>query len=215
MMVPVKRLYDGSRREAQSRDMRRHIVETARPLFLELGYAATSMRRLAESAGVSLQTLYNVFDSKFGVFSAVMDVIIAGDHDPIAMADRPAVTALDTIDDPEELVSAFVDVAIAILTRLDEIFPTLRAATSDPQVAAAYQQFALDARYAPNHHVATRLDQLGALPDAMSANDAADIMWTVLSPDTFHLLVGHRNWTVSQFEKWAVASIRATVLATH
>ncbi len=213
MATRVKRPYDGSRRLEQSRDTRRHIVETARPLFLELGYEATSMRQLADAAGVSLQTLYNAFHSKFGVLSAVMDVVVAGDHGPVAVADRPAVKALDTINDPEELVRAVVAVAIPILTRLDVIFPTLRAAASDPQVAEAYQRFALDARYEHHRAVGARLHDLGALRGSMSASNAADILWTVLSPDAFHLLVGHRGWSVDQFATWATDSLLATVIA--
>lgn len=82
---------------------------------------------------MSLQTLYNAFGSKFGVFSVLMDVIIAGDHDPVTLADRVEFTTLDAIVDPWELLRAVVRVAAPILERLDVIYPTLRGASaSDP-----------------------------------------------------------------------------------
>jgi AcrR family transcriptional regulator len=213
MPAPVKRSYDASRRHAQSQDMRRHIIETAQPLFLTLGYEATSMRHLADAAGVSLQTLYNAFESKFGVFSAVMDVIVAGDDEPVAMADRPAIRALAAIDDPAALVRAVVDVTLPILARLDVIYPTLRAATSDPQVAEAFQRFAVDARYEHHRAIGLRLEQLGALPPSISARAAADISWTVLSPDTYHLLVDLRGWSQTAFATWATESLLAALVA--
>jgi AcrR family transcriptional regulator len=209
----VKRPYDSSRRKAQAEQTRRHIVETAKPLFIENGYGATSMRQLADAAEVSLQTLYNTFNSKFGLFSALMDVIVAGDHEPVATADRAEVRALEAIDDPEAFIRAVVLAATPVLVRLDVIYPTLRAAaSSDPQVAAAYQRFALDARYDHYRRLGSRLHDLRALPSSIDATQAADILWTVLSPDTYHLLAGHRRWSVTDFESWATNTLLATVV---
>jgi AcrR family transcriptional regulator len=49
------------------------IVEVAYSLFLEQGYAATSMRQIAERAGLALGGIYNHFASKEAIFS---DLII-------------------------------------------------------------------------------------------------------------------------------------------
>ena len=214
MATRVKRPYDGSRRQAQAEVTKQQIVDAAKPLFLDQGYEATSMRQLAEASGVSLQTLYNAFQSKFGVFSALLDVIIAGDYEPVAMTDRVEFTALDAIKDPRELLRAVVRVAAPILDRLDAVYPTLRAAAaSDPQVAEAHQRFTLDARYEQYHGIGAQLAGLGALQDGMTTAAAADILWTVLSPDTYNLLVSHRGWTCSQFVAWATDCVLATVVA--
>ena len=214
MVTGVKRTYDGSRRKAQAESTKEQIVDAAKPLFVTHGYEATSMRHLAEASGVSLQTLYNAFGSKFGVFSALMDVIVAGDHEPVALADRVEFTTLGTIDNPRKLLQAVVRVATAILARLDVIYPTLRAAAaSDPQVAEAHQRFTLDARYEQCLSFGARLDALRVLPEGMTSVIAADIMWTVLSPDTYNLLVAHRGWTRQQFEAWATDTLLATLVA--
>ena len=214
MVTRVKRPYDGSRRQAQAKVTKQQIVDAAKPLFLDQGYEATSMRQLAEASGVSLQTLYNAFQSKFGVFSALMDVIIVGDHEPVALADRVEFTALDAIEDPRELLRAVVRAAAPILDRLDAIYPTLRAAAaSDPQVAEAHQRFTLDARFEQYRGIGAQLAGLGALPDGMTAAAAVDILWTVLSPDTYNLLVSHRGWSSGQFVAWATDCVLATVVA--
>lgn len=48
------------------------IVEAAIGVFLEAGYEATSMDRVAASAGVSKATVYAHFQSKEGLFAAIM-----------------------------------------------------------------------------------------------------------------------------------------------
>jgi AcrR family transcriptional regulator len=48
------------------------IVEAAYELFLEQGYSATSMRRIAERAGLALGGIYNHFSGKEEIFEAVI-----------------------------------------------------------------------------------------------------------------------------------------------
>jgi AcrR family transcriptional regulator len=50
----------------------RHIVDTAARLFIEQGYAATSLEQIAAAAGAGKQTLYRRFASKTGLFHAVI-----------------------------------------------------------------------------------------------------------------------------------------------
>jgi len=214
MAKPVKRKYDSTRRRAQAAETRHQVIEASRPLFINQGYVATSMRQVSEAASVSLQTLYNLFESKFGLFSALMDVIVAGDHEPVALADRTQFRALATIDSPEEYLGALVAAAVPILMRLDVIYPTLRAAAvSDPEVGAAYRRFVLDARRAGYVEAADRLHSLEGLCHGLDPAKAADIMWTIVGPDTYHLLVGERDWAVGDFESWAVDTLGRTLLA--
>lgn len=47
------------------------ILEAAHDLFITQGYSATSMRRIAQEAGIALGGIYNHFASKEDIFSAV------------------------------------------------------------------------------------------------------------------------------------------------
>ena len=49
------------------------ILNAAHALFMELGYGATSMDAIAARAGVSKRTIYSHFESKDGLFGAMMD----------------------------------------------------------------------------------------------------------------------------------------------
>jgi len=48
------------------------LLDTAQSLFVNQGYAATSMRQIAESAGLALGGIYNHFASKEAVFHAAL-----------------------------------------------------------------------------------------------------------------------------------------------
>jgi AcrR family transcriptional regulator len=48
------------------------IIESAYTLFLEQGYAATSMRQIADRAGLALGSIYNHFASKETIFSELI-----------------------------------------------------------------------------------------------------------------------------------------------
>jgi AcrR family transcriptional regulator len=49
------------------------ILQGAVRVFLQLGYAGTSMDRVASEAGVSKQTIYSNFQDKEGLFTALME----------------------------------------------------------------------------------------------------------------------------------------------
>ena len=48
------------------------LLDTAQSLFVNQGYAATSMRQIAENAGLALGGIYNHFASKEAVFHAAL-----------------------------------------------------------------------------------------------------------------------------------------------
>lgn len=51
---------------------RQAVLEAAYELFLEQGYAATSMRQIAERAGLALGGIYNHFPGKEAIFSELI-----------------------------------------------------------------------------------------------------------------------------------------------
>ncbi len=61
--------------EAITPSKRQAIVAAAMALFIELGYAMSSMEEIARRAGVAKQTLYNHFGSKQVLFQAIVEQI--------------------------------------------------------------------------------------------------------------------------------------------
>ncbi|GEO80836.1 TetR/AcrR family transcriptional regulator [Pararhodospirillum oryzae] len=65
------------RREARKHDRRAAIIEVARALFFERGYADTPMSLIASRVGGSKTTLWSYFPSKADLFAAVLDEVTA------------------------------------------------------------------------------------------------------------------------------------------
>src|SRR5580693_4960608 len=87
--MPAPRPYDASsRREAADRN-RAAVLAACRELLFRDGYHATTVRSVAELAGVSVETVYKTFGGKPGMVKALWDVTLAGDDEPVAMGDRP------------------------------------------------------------------------------------------------------------------------------
>jgi AcrR family transcriptional regulator len=60
-------------RATQKRDTSRKVLEAARDLFNEIGYDETTIRAIAERAGVSVGSVFTTFTSKADMLSQVMD----------------------------------------------------------------------------------------------------------------------------------------------
>ncbi|MCV7173731.1 TetR/AcrR family transcriptional regulator [Mycobacterium manitobense] len=65
-----------NRRPRASEEKRAEIVAAARKLFVDAGYDATSMSRLAAAAGVAANTVYWYFGDKDDVLIAVLDDVM-------------------------------------------------------------------------------------------------------------------------------------------
>ncbi len=80
------------------RDLRRQaILDAAAHLFLQKGYAATSLADVVRQSGGSLQTLYELFGSKAGLFKALIESrcdVVLGVFDEAGLADRSPDQAL-------------------------------------------------------------------------------------------------------------------------
>ena len=63
------------RRERRSRELRTRIYETARALFLEQGFDATTVNQIATAADVAQATFFNHFQSKAAILQAMTDEV--------------------------------------------------------------------------------------------------------------------------------------------
>src|SRR6201987_921 len=97
--VKTSRPYEGAARQARTRRTRTAVVEAARTLFLERGYAATTIEAISDLSDTPQATVYRLFSSKLGILRALLDVSILGDDQAVLMAERPQVRAL--LGDPD------------------------------------------------------------------------------------------------------------------
>jgi AcrR family transcriptional regulator len=201
---PVKR--DPARRtgrgQARTRLARRAVVEAARTLFLERGYAATTIEAISERADVPPATVYRLFSSKLGILEALLDTSIAGDDEPRAVQERADVAALFAEPDPRKLLAGFAGVTAAINQRTNDVYRVLvSAAGSDPAAAELLGQLRRQ-RDRGQGRIARSIARAGALQRGLRERDAADLIHALMSPEVYRLLVGDRGWTPERYEQW-------------
>jgi AcrR family transcriptional regulator len=94
-----QRTYNSPRRRGQAAATRAQILASAQRLFERDGYAATSMAAVAADAGVSLKTVYVVFETKSGLLRAIWHHVLRGDGDGVPVGDQPWFRRV--LDDPD------------------------------------------------------------------------------------------------------------------
>jgi AcrR family transcriptional regulator len=99
--IPTPRV--ASRREQAKDERRGRIVDAARDLLREVGFEALSMKLVSVRAGVSLSTVYNLFESKQAVLTVVFDQDLLRFRDLVAAA--PSVDALERLFDSIEIAA--------------------------------------------------------------------------------------------------------------
>src|SRR5262245_30772919 len=105
--VKTVRTYDSSRRREQARRSRADILASARALFLDLGYAGTTMHAVADRANVSTETIYKSIGNKPALLKATLDAAIAGDDEPVPMMRRELVARMRAEPDPRRLLAHY------------------------------------------------------------------------------------------------------------
>src|SRR3954467_11338616 len=98
---------EGAAPQARTRRTRVAVVDAARALFLERGYAATTIEAISERSDTPQATVYRLFSSKLGILKALLDVSIGGDDEAVAVADRPQVRVLFSAEDPKGQLAGF------------------------------------------------------------------------------------------------------------
>jgi AcrR family transcriptional regulator len=202
------RRYDASWRRAQARETQRHIADTARALFLERGYAATSIRDIADAAGVAVQTIYNAFEGKPAIVARIADMAIVGDDEQVALADRPCVQAIQQGTDAGVMVRQWASLCRGIFTRFLPLLPILReAAAADPALRAQWRNNAVINRYEEAKIFVTQLATLVELPGGLDILRATDLLWAYASFETAEALIVERGWTPDDYETWTAETI--------
>ena len=193
---------DGRDRQARTRLARAAVVAAARALFLERGYAATTIEAISDLSDVPPATVYRLFSSKLGILKELFNVSIAGDDEAVPLTDRPHVRALIADQDPRKQLSGFASISRGIMARTEPLHRILvSAAGSDPDAAALLAELTRQRRQGQGQ-IASLLARAGTLRPGLREREAADIIHALMSPEVYRLLVGDRGWPPERYEQW-------------
>ena len=214
-VVKGRRRYDSSRRQEQALENRRAVLEAARLMFLERGYAATTVGAIAAAAGVSVETVYKAFGNKPGLVKAVVDVAIVGDDQPVPMVQRELVRRIEAESDPRRKLAMYGEHLAESAPRRVPVELLVRAAEASDAGAARLRE-QLDAERLTGMEIFARhLDESGHLRPDVSVEEACDVLWACNSAELYDLLVVRRGWTPQRYGRWIAAALAAALLPAN
>src|ERR1700758_4577427 len=122
-----------TRRAEKAEQTHRRIVDAATRLFLERGYAATSIDAIAQAADVAVETVYARFRSKTNLMIAVKDAAVT-EGGEVPTGQRPELAPLAAETDQRRQLQIAAALSRGMLQRISPVYAVLRDAAAADDV---------------------------------------------------------------------------------
>ena len=182
------------------------IVDAARDLFREQGYARTTITDISTRAGVAPQTVYWAFGSKARLVTEIREAWLSA----AGTAERMR-TVLAIADPPARLDAYAGFMTHQWETGAEAVAIQLDAMRVDPDVAADVQAI-LAARATALFEVVRPLGP--ALAPGLTVERAHDRLLAVSMAEVYLELRG-RGWAVEDYERWLADILKTQLLGTR
>ena len=207
MPESAKRPYSSPLRAESARRTRLLVRDAAARLFVERGYVSTTVRNVAEAAGVSTRTVFTAFPGgKAELFHEALHTAVDGDT---AATHTPAPRDGDPV---ERILDQMVGFSTDVLERAGTLMTTsIESSGADDDM----RRFADEGARASAENAMTLAEGLAAhelLRPELSVQRAADVLFTVVSPQVYSMLRRQCGWDVVEYRNWVKATIRASLL---
>ena len=200
-------------RDQQALLTRRRVLEIALELFLADGYLGTTIDAVARRAGVSTQTVYNAVGGKPALLRAVYDISLAGDDEPVPIAERPAFQAMLAETDGRRCLARYATLSRELWERAGPLVARLlsQAAAGDADLRA-FADTAERQRATGTAMVARHVAERFGLRPGLTVQEAGDVLWTLTAPEVLQRLVARRGWSLDRAEAWLADAMADTLL---
>jgi AcrR family transcriptional regulator len=206
-----RRSYHSPLRADQAQQTRRKVLESARRLFVENGYAGTTVASVATDAGVSPETIYLSLGGKRGLLEGVME--ITGPHDTAA-DDEDWWAMVGELPDAAERLDRMVEYSCRILARTQPIHAIIRGASDSEAFAAEFGRRLLAERLA-NQTERIRRFIANDLRPGLSIAEAGQKYCVLTSPELYHLLTVEMGWRADRHQEWVTELMRTDLLGAE
>ena len=190
----------------QAAQTRRDILMAARRLFVEHGYASTTVNHIADEAGVALQTVYSSVGPKPAIVFSLIDLI----EEEAGLGDLAQLAMAET--DPRRIVAWAVRIPYMLVDRGgDAISVLMSAAAVEPDAAKALMEGWT--RHRLGHlQLARKLVASGAVRPGLTLDDVdAALALTTWSGQQFQARNG-LGWSGPTWERWCVKFLTDALL---
>jgi AcrR family transcriptional regulator len=210
-VTEVKRSYDASRRREQARARRLAVVLAARELFERDGFRLTTIAAVAARAGVSAESVYKGFGTKAALAKAVFDLVIAGDDEPVPVAERPAMQVVRDEPDVRRKIAMFTEGLAQRQARSAKVQILIRDGRHvDDSLAPVWAKLN-DEGLAGMTMLGGHLLGTGQLRDGIGLAEVRDVLWNYLAIDHYERLVLAQGWPLQRYSQWLAHAIASAI----
>jgi AcrR family transcriptional regulator len=198
----VGRPYRSTLRDEQARATRRAVVEAAHDLFVEVGWSSTTIDVVAERAGVSRRTVFSAVGGKAALIKLALDWALAGDDEPVPVAQRPAMAEMQRERDPVALVALWARFISDLEVRAAPLAEVLRVAADVDPEAAVVHEASERGRAGGASSFVDRLAAIDGLRPGLDVEQATAVVHLLMDPAVHRTLVVEHGWTVEAYTAW-------------
>ncbi len=202
--------YVSPKRAQQAKATRRAILEAAQRLFVSNGYGATSIRVIAEEAGVAVQTVYAVFGNKRQLVIELLENAVTGDDQQTSVTEHPEAQAIRAEPSARRRAELGAGLSRKIIERVLPFFKiTSYAAAVDPAFAELNRAMVARRRTEMIDDATVLAGDDGL---RLGRDDAAATLLVLCSPQVAEILTESVGWSYDRYEKWLADAIERLVL---
>lgn len=196
MSLDQKRIYNSENRDAQAAKTRARILDAAKKLFLTEGFDCVTISKLANTAKVSMPTVYSLFKSKRGVLQSLIDDALPPHKFSALVSD------FEQEKSPKKRLFLTAKIARQIYDAERELTDILRSASIMGPEFRELEQEREQRRYDRQGNGLRKLFDEGALIQGLTLSKARDIQWTLTGRDIYRMYVIELGWTPDEYEAW-------------
>lgn len=191
-----KRPYRSAARNTQAAQTRGRILSSAKSLFESEGFEHVTIEKIAQAAGVSMPTIYSLFQSKRGVLRALMDEALPRDQFN-ALVEKSIQEK-----SPKERLCISAKIARQMYDAERAQMDIFRgAAVLAPEFKELEKEKEVR-RYNRQEVTIKAMVKEKSLAERLSVAKARDILWAFTGRDIYRMFVIEQGWTSEEYEKW-------------
>lgn len=202
------------RRAARRAETEARLIAAASELFVQHGYAATTLADVAARAGLAARTLYLRFPTKAELLRRCIGVAIADDTTDVPLAQRDWMASTMTAPTLEERIALMAAGTARLMSRTGALLDVARqAAAVEPEIAVAAQAGRDDTRRTL-HEFWQRAADDGLLPAGADFDWLSETATLLAHADTYLLLRATPGWDDDEYEQWLISTWQRLVLGS-
>jgi AcrR family transcriptional regulator len=194
-------------RRAQRRAATEHqLVTAASRLFVERGYATTTLADVADHADVAPRTVYLHFATKAELLLRCIGIAIAGDAAPVPVADRPEMAEALSAPSLDERIRRMASLTATLMERAGPLLEVaIQAAPSEPLIETAATAGRDDTRRALREFW-HRIHADGLLPRSADLDWLTETGTLLAHAETYLLITRTAGWNSDRYRQWLVTT---------